>query len=87
MDKIFKDKQLKKTLIESIENPITGEVIGAVKINNNNKIDLDRGIIKVDENQQPVLTPQEQEIMSNEERLAQSGNPIEIHRQAVESRE
>ena len=50
MLKIFKDKQLKKTLIESIENPVTGEVIGAVKINNNNEIDLDRGIIKVDEN-------------------------------------
>ena len=30
MDKIFKDKQLKKTLIESINNPVTGEVIGAV---------------------------------------------------------
>ena len=84
MDKIFKDKQLKKTLIESINNPVTGEVIGAVKINNNNEIDLDRGIIKVDENQQPVLTPQEQQIMSNEERLAGTDNPIEIHKKAVE---
>ena len=32
--KIFKEKQLKKTLIESVENPLTGEIIGAVKINN-----------------------------------------------------
>ena len=83
--KIFKEKQLKKTLIESVENPLTGEIIGAVKINNNNEVDFGRGIIKVDADQNPILTQQEEKIMADERKMANTDNPMEAHRMAVEN--
>ena len=78
-DKIFKEKQLKKTLVETIELP-DGEM-GAILINNKNEIA--RGV-KLDDNMQPILTEQESTQLKNEQDKFNTTNPMEAHMRAVE---
>ncbi len=77
-EKIFKEKQLKKTLVESIELP-NGEV-GAVLINNKNEIE--RGV-KIDEGGQPILTDQERSQLMDEQKKFKTDNPLNAHNMAV----
>ena len=80
-DKIFKEKQIKKTLIESVHDPLTGDIIGAVRINNENKIDK---IIDIDASQNPILDEGTQNLLKQEANFnGEVLDPVESHREAV----
>ena len=82
-EKIFKEKQLKKTLIESVNDPLTGDIIGAVKINNQNKVEK---IIELDENKQPIISPEDQRLLDQESNVnGKTLEPLDAHKQAVEN--
>ena len=61
-EEIFKEKQLKKTIIESVIDPVTDEIVGAVRINNENKVDK---IFEVDSDSQPIIDNATQELLKN----------------------
>ena len=82
-EKIFKEKQLKKTLIESVNDPLTGDIIGAVKINNQNKVEK---IIELDEIKQPIISPEDQRLLDQESKVnGKTLEPLDAHKQAVEN--
>lgn len=79
-EEIFKDKQLKKTLIESVIDPVTDEIVGAVRINNDNKVDK---IFEVDSDSQPIIDNATQELLKNEQEEFKVLDPVQLHAEAV----
>ena len=79
-EEIFKEKQLKKTLVESVMDPVTNEVVGAVRINNENKVDK---ILEIDENREPIIDKGTAELLKNEQEEFKVMDPVQLHAEAV----
>jgi hypothetical protein len=79
-EEIFKEKQLKKTIIESVIDPVTDEIVGAVRINNENKVDK---IFEVDSDKQPIIDNATQELLKNEQEEFKVLDPVQLHAEAV----
>ena len=78
-DKIFKDKPIKKTLVESIQNT-DGEIVGAYLLNNDNQM---ARFVEIGEDKKPILTDQESAQLKNEQKEFNTDNPLEAHEMAV----
>lgn len=69
---------IKKTLVEEFESA-DGEKIAIIK-DNNNKVEL----LEVDNNNEPILSDQQQATLENEAREFKTDNTVARHNMAVE---
>ena len=74
------ERFIKKTLVERLERPDGGKPID-ILIGND---DMPIRLLKVDNNNEPILTDMESATLDNEAREFKSDNPIERHQMAVE---
>jgi len=78
-EEIFKEKQIKKTLVESIQNT-DGEIVGAYLLNNDNQM---ARFVEIGEDKKPILTDQESAQLKNEQKEFNTDNPLQAHEMAV----
>ena len=74
----MKERFIKKTLVEEFESA-DGEKIAIIK-DNNNKVEL----LEVDNNNEPILSDQQQATLENEARDFDTDNTVARHNMAVE---